>query len=262
MTTTFTGVVHPAAEGWRLMTDDELSSLADDIRANGLIDPIILTHDGELVDGRNRLRACEAAGVEPVFVQLSPDADPYTIVNAKNERKNHTTGQQAMGRAIVAQAQGKRKAGRWERGTVDIEGSYNIAGAWRLQMKQAGHVLDVAAKAAAMEPGNGITKENLEMFASLPAQVRDGHTSLDAAYKQAQSFDSIATLAEELHYKPITDWLNQLDELGKAAVDRYGTVPLVDGPKRRKDIERATECKKQFTAAANILNAYLKGTDQ
>jgi hypothetical protein len=259
MTTTFTGAVHPAAEGWRLMTDDELSSLVDDIRANGLIDPIILTHDGDLVDGRNRLRACEQAGVEPVFTHLAPDADPYAIVNAKNERKNHTTGQQAMGRAIVAEAQGKRKAGRWERGTIAIHESVNTEH-WRNAMAQAGYILDIAAKAEAMEPGNGITQENLNGFATLPDRVRDGETSLDAAYKQAQQFESIATLAEELHYKPITDWLNQLHELGRDAITRYGTPPTVDGPMRRKDIERATECKKQFTAAAAILNDYLKGT--
>jgi hypothetical protein len=34
--------VHPAAECVRLMTDDELTSLAVDIKDNGLRDPIII----------------------------------------------------------------------------------------------------------------------------------------------------------------------------------------------------------------------------
>jgi hypothetical protein len=259
MSKQFTGVIHPAAEGWRLMNDDEMASLVDDIKANGLLDPIMLTHDGELVDGRNRLQACEMAGVEPQFIHLDSDIDPYAIVNAKNERKNHTTGQQAMGRAIVALAQGKRKAGRWERGTIAIHESVNTEH-WRNAMAQAGYILDIAAKAEAMEPGNGITQDNLNGFATLPDRVRDGETSLDAAYKQAQQFESIATLAEEMHYRPVTEWLNQMFELGKTAVTRYADVPEVEGPKRAKDIKRANECKKQFTEAANILNAYLKGT--
>lgn len=261
MKTTFTGEVHPAAEGWRLMTDDEFTSLVEDIAANGLLDPIILTSSGQLVDGRNRLRACAEAGVEPTFVALPADADPFAVAVAKNEHKNYTTGQQAMGRALAAQAQGRRQAGRWARGTVDNREFPNSAG-WREHMAHAGLVLDIAAKAAAMEPGNGVTQENLDGFVTLPAKVRDGEVSLDAAYRQAQQFDSIASLAEELHYQPLTEWLNQLYELGHQAITRYGTVPEVDGPKRRKDIERATECKKQFTAAAAILNDYLKGTAQ
>lgn len=258
MATAFTGEIHPAAEGWRLMTDDEYASLVEDIAANGLLDPIILTSEGQLVDGRNRLRACGEAGVEPKFVSLPADADPFAVAVAKNEHKNYTTGQQAMGRALAAQAQGRRKAGRWERGTVDITDSGNNS-TWRNAMQYAGYILDTAAKAAAMEPGNGITQENLDAFAGLPSQVRDGNVSLDAAYKQAQQFDSIASLAEELHYQPVTEWLNHMHELGHAAITRYGTVPDVEGPKRRKDIERATECKKQFAAAVAILNDYLKG---
>lgn len=259
MSKVFTGTIHPAAEGWRLMNYDELASLVDDIAFNGLLDPIILTHDGELVDGRNRLRACEQAGVNPNFTHLRPEADPYAIVNAKNERKNHTTGQQAMGRAIVAQAQGKRKAGRWERGTVGISGSGNTDG-WAKRVAEAGYILDVAAKARAMEPGNGITADNLAVFGSLPEKVRDGEVSLDSAYKQSQQFESISSLAEEMHYQPMTEWLNHLHELGHQVITRYGAVPEVEGPKRRKDIERATECRKQFIAAAAILNDYLKGT--
>jgi hypothetical protein len=41
---------------------------ADDIRQNGLVEPVALL-DGLVLDGRNRLRACEIAGVEPRFVE-------------------------------------------------------------------------------------------------------------------------------------------------------------------------------------------------
>ncbi len=47
-----------------MMTDDELAGLAADIKANGLIHPIVTDAAGVVIDGRNRLRACEIAGVD------------------------------------------------------------------------------------------------------------------------------------------------------------------------------------------------------
>jgi len=51
-----------------MMSDNELAELAADIKANGLIHAIVVDKNGVLIDGRNRLRACELASVEPVFV--------------------------------------------------------------------------------------------------------------------------------------------------------------------------------------------------
>src|SRR3954447_2894984 len=63
--------VHPAAAVLPMMSDDELDDLAADIEANGLLHPIVLDADGELlIDGRNRLEACCRAGVEPQFRRL------------------------------------------------------------------------------------------------------------------------------------------------------------------------------------------------
>ena len=56
------------------MSDSELEELIEDIRAHGLTDPIMLTTEGLLLDGRHRLIACfeayedarfETTGVEP-----------------------------------------------------------------------------------------------------------------------------------------------------------------------------------------------------
>jgi ParB-like chromosome segregation protein Spo0J len=37
----------------------------------------VLRYRGEVLDGRNRLRAAELAGVEPVFADVSDECDPY-----------------------------------------------------------------------------------------------------------------------------------------------------------------------------------------
>jgi hypothetical protein len=88
--------VHPAAEIFPLMTDDELAGLADDIKANGLRNPILVDSEGRVVDGRCRLAACKIAGVDPTFAELNGD-DPLTVVVSLNvHRRNLTKGQLAI----------------------------------------------------------------------------------------------------------------------------------------------------------------------
>lgn len=139
--------VHPAASAFPMSDDETLRGLADDIAANGLREPIVLVpywpdayevirshgieiEDGAdfnamdlgeeltaelsspplvLVDGRNRLAACELAGVEPTFVEHIPgDASGrdssssdwerfvWAWVVSKNLHRRHlSTGQRA-----------------------------------------------------------------------------------------------------------------------------------------------------------------------
>lgn len=87
---------HPAAELFPFMSDEELAELAADIRAHGLLEPIVLL-DGLVLDGRNRFRACEAAGVEPRFVEWDGTSDPALWVISKNLKRRHLdTSQRAM----------------------------------------------------------------------------------------------------------------------------------------------------------------------
>jgi hypothetical protein len=58
---------HPAADRFPLLAGDDLAELAEDIRANGLLEPIWLWNEVDvclwLLDGRNRVAACKIAGV-------------------------------------------------------------------------------------------------------------------------------------------------------------------------------------------------------
>lgn len=67
---------HPAASLFPLLSGDEFKDLAADILDRGLLNPIVM-HGGEVLDGRNRLIACIAAGVEPRFVEwVDPGCGP------------------------------------------------------------------------------------------------------------------------------------------------------------------------------------------
>lgn len=90
------GKVHPVAEMFPLMPDDELEELAADIKANGLINPIVLDREGTLIDGRNRLEACQRASVAPVYTLLDRQ-DPVAFILSSNVNRRHLNkGQQAM----------------------------------------------------------------------------------------------------------------------------------------------------------------------
>ena len=54
--------VHPAAAVFPIMSGREFDELVEDVRVNGLREPVVVSSD-QLIDGRNRVRACAAAGV-------------------------------------------------------------------------------------------------------------------------------------------------------------------------------------------------------
>jgi hypothetical protein len=88
------------------MEGAEFRSLCDDIKLNGIRNPIIL-HQGMILDGGNRYRACLDAGVEPQFTEFEGVNLVSFVLSANLHRRHMSAGQQA---AIVASAQDWAKA--------------------------------------------------------------------------------------------------------------------------------------------------------
>lgn len=91
--------VHPIAAMFPMMGDAELSELVEDIRKNGQCEPITIWK-GLVVDGRNRLRACELLDREPFLADMDADTDPEPWIISQNLHRRHLSASQ---RAMVAQ---------------------------------------------------------------------------------------------------------------------------------------------------------------
>jgi hypothetical protein len=90
---------HPYADLFPMMTPAELDALTADVADNGLRHPVVL-YQGQVLDGRNRLLACEKAEVEPQFSDYEgDDAGALNLVISLNVQRRDLTQAQ---RAIVA----------------------------------------------------------------------------------------------------------------------------------------------------------------
>jgi N6-adenosine-specific RNA methylase IME4 len=109
---------HPAARIFPLMEGSDYAALVEDIKANGLREPIVRYRDGDqiwILDGRNRLRACRDAGVEPQWDDYI-GSDPIAYAMSMNVHRRHLneTQRSFVGAELVplyeAQAKERQRA--------------------------------------------------------------------------------------------------------------------------------------------------------
>jgi hypothetical protein len=108
---------HPLADVLPLIEGAEFGRLVADIAEHGLLNPITV-HDGKILDGRNRQRACHAAGVEPRYVEFD-GKDPAAFVLSQNLARRHLgPSERAMVAARMANLRWGQRADRVE-GSID-----------------------------------------------------------------------------------------------------------------------------------------------
>ncbi len=245
---------HPAADLFPLMTDDELAKLADDIRAQGQLVPIV-THDGLILDGRNRWLACERAGVTPRTVAWTGQGSPAMWVISMNLQRRHLTPSQraaiavdvlpllereARGRQRAAAEQTNLALGRQAAETLPeklpeaSEARSQAAAVFSINP----HYVSDAKKLKAAAPDlydavrageQTITEAKRELKERGREQVREQNRALVEAAPPA-----ITVLAQAEHYQTIVldppwDWGDEgdVDQFGRAR-PTYATMPLDD----------------------------------
>jgi hypothetical protein len=93
---------HPISNMFPLLEGGEFAALVEDIRAHGLQQEIIL-YEGQILDGRNRYRACLQTGVEPRFREMlfGSYADAVAYAIGANIHRRHLTAEER--RKIIEQ---------------------------------------------------------------------------------------------------------------------------------------------------------------
>jgi ParB-like chromosome segregation protein Spo0J len=104
--------IHALCEIFPQMSEEEFRDLVADIQAHGQLDPIWV-YDNVVLDGKNRLAACEGLGIEPVVREWQPKPGPQepqiaAFILSKNiYRRNLNVSQRAMITAELVTTSGK-----------------------------------------------------------------------------------------------------------------------------------------------------------
>jgi ParB-like chromosome segregation protein Spo0J len=217
--------VHPVADLFPMLGEDELAELAADIKRRGLLHPIVLDNEGRVLDGRNRLAACERAGIEPQFVTYEgSDPDGYAL--AVNEFRRHMTSSQraiTIARAMRAMGLSQREAA--ERFKLN-----------QARIGQANTILDYAP--------------------DLAEAVAAGATALDAAYRTARDRKTAAETDEAQLAK-----LRAEDpELADKVVEGELTLPGAWAERRAREAQRESERRAAVANLTSVLTYLVSDT--
>lgn len=211
--------VHPFAAEFPLIEGEEFDQLVDDVKRNGLREPIILSHDRTvLIDGRNRLRACLAAGRDPVFDVLGANyTEPMIldlIVSLNVARRQLNPGQKAMAGVAydryyteatkAAEAERKARDRTLPSGTVGIPSGVATVADLRQSQERQRKSSERAAKVVGAS-GRAVqqAKKVAKAAPDLAAKVNRGEIALDRAYKQVQAHERAQPKPEKVKPAPV-----------------------------------------------------------
>ena len=162
---------HPLANVLPLIEGAEFDRLVADIAKNGLLNAITIHHD-MILDGRNRERACRAAGVEPAYAPFTGD-DPAAFVLSQNLARRHLgPSERAMVAARMANLKWGQRADRVE-GQICLSTAAQLAGVSKRSVKSAKTVIERGTPELQEAVTSGrLAVHEAERAAKLPAKAQ------------------------------------------------------------------------------------------
>lgn len=232
--------VHLLATGWRMLNEAELLELAEDIRKNGQIEPTYLL-DGEILDGRNRERACHVLGREAryedldraQFLDVDGELDVERIaawVIAKNDRRRHDTPQvrgwviwtklpalkaECRRRQLASRAPPGVRADERTEAPPSAEGDAPTPTPTPTNDRHAGEATARAAELA------GMSRSSMERIAQVDRAIKDGRAVPELGEAIGSDQVPIRTAADVAQL-PIEEQRRFLDSIDPRLVDERG----------------------------------------
>jgi uncharacterized coiled-coil protein SlyX len=203
------------------MEEPALIALAEDIKAKGILDPVVM-YEGQVLDGWHRCKAGQIAGVEIPYTEYQGD-DPGGFVISKNLHRRQRPLTATQRAALVLQIHEWRPAGRPEKTSVPVRTFSNR---------------ELAAEAEVSE--KTIEQAKVAHRAGLSDQMARGELSAKAAAEKAREAKD-----EPPKPKPLTESeklkarIAELEE--KVAEQREIIDDLTDGLESQEDAKRDEE---------------------
>lgn len=221
------------------LTDAQYAALAEQVRAHGVREPLLVTPGGQVLDGQARLRAALAAGIAevPVRVVSAPDpADYQVLAGAVLLARRHLTAPErwriAAALRVVLEPlarQRQREALRQARGRQaarpggqDAPNGHAPAAAPR-----TGDTREAIARAIGVSPRTAGKLQVLDRHASdeLRGRLLRGEVSVDAAYREARGLARPAAAAEGRSARQLAAELARLARAVERLAARAGALP-------------------------------------
>lgn len=236
--------VHAAAALFPPMTADEFEGLKKDIAEHGIREPLT-AWKGELIDGRHRLAAAIATGVDwhGHLCDLDDDIDPVAYVISHNLHRRHLTRSQLAALAVDLLPAYQRQARERQ-----IAGKHLPA---NLPEGQKGESREIAAKLVGVSPRLVSDAARLQSESpDLYAKVKAGEITLNAANETSKRKDPTNQRLEERNYKRKMDRAAANRTINKPADDQEQVAAADDqdaGPcPRGGDHEEKTDDGETF----------------
>ena len=158
-------VAHPIAEIFPMISSDELRELAEDIRKNGMLEPITLCQS-KILDGRNRFAAGKLINFpfrRINFRELLCHLDPQSYVISANIKRRHLSPDQRREIIATLLKADPTKSNRQIADTAKV--SHHTVGDVRTELETTGqiaHVETTTDKAGRKQPKKKSAKKPVE----------------------------------------------------------------------------------------------------
>jgi ParB-like chromosome segregation protein Spo0J len=205
---------HEIANAFPLLDGQEFDDLCRDIAANGLLEPI-WTYQGQILDGRNRYRACVKVGVKPQFRDYTGD-NPLSFVISLNLKRRHLNESQRA--VIAARLANMRQGERTDLVSIDT----------KLSIEQAADLLNVGRATVARV--KAVEREAPELVEKIERGEMTAHEAEKAIRQMQRERQRAEMAAAAAQVPPSERWRIWQDDIRTAKLDERVDAIITDPP--------------------------------
>jgi len=183
--------VHPECESVPEIGSREFDILVESIERNGLEIPVWVNHDGILLDGRSRLRACFLLDIDLSDDKIEATELSANLIADANLETRHLTRDQRTMRAIKLLEDERKEAAKRRRNGAERgrKNRRNPLGTSDVPSRRAPRALDIAAKKAGVPRDDLAAAEKLQKSnPKVAGHVLDGKCTLDEGCEAVQIY--------------------------------------------------------------------------